>query len=72
MYPNNLRFYRQKKGITQEQLAHYAGVSVTAVQNLEYGKNKPKHQTAQNFAKALGVPAEMIFPVGGKEKGGKT
>ena len=70
MHPNNLKHYRQKRGMTQARLAGVAGISVQALQFLEYGHFKPRHATAQKLAKALGVPAETLFPVegSGKEK----
>ena len=68
MYANNLRHYRLEAGLSQARLAETVGLSVQHLQRLEYGRNKPKHQTAQNFATALGVPAEMIFPVKGNGK----
>ena len=72
MYANNLQHYRLEAGLPQARLADTVGISVQHLQRLEYGKCKPRHETAQNFAKALGVPAEMIFPIDGKEKGGDS
>ena len=70
MYANNLRFYRIEADFSQARLAEIVGITVQHLQRLEYGKNKPRHETAQNLAKALGVPAETLFPVegSGKEK----
>ena len=69
MHPNNLKHYRQKKGMTQARLAGIAGISVQALQFLEYGHFKPRHATAQNLAKALDTTAEKLFPVEGSGRG---
>ena len=68
MNANNLLFYRLKAGLPQSRLAEIVGISVQHLQRLEYGKNKPRHDTAQKIAAALGVPAETLFPVEGSGK----
>ena len=71
MYANNLRFCRLESGLTQAKLATIVGISVQHIQRLEYGDNKPRHDTAQKIATALGIPAETLFPVEGSGKGQK-
>lgn len=41
----NLKEARQKAGMTQKEVAEYLGISITAYQNIEYGKilGKIKH-----------------------------
>lgn len=34
----NLKAARKAKGMTQKQIAEYLGISLTAYQNIEYGK----------------------------------
>lgn len=50
-----IRFYRQKAGLTQQQLADKLGVSQQYIGNYESGKRQPKIQTLQKIADALGV-----------------
>lgn len=50
-----IRFYRQKAGLTQQQLADKLGVSQQYIGNYESGKRQPKIQTLQKIADALDV-----------------
>lgn len=55
---------REEKGLTQKQLAELIGVSVSAVQQFEYGKTQPKYETLLKLSKVLGYPfvnQEMIY-----------
>ena len=45
-----IQHYREKAGISQEQLAEHIGVSITSVSNIERGANYP---TFENFIKIL-------------------
>lgn len=36
-------YHRKRLGLTQKQLADYLGITVSAVQMLEYGKAKNRH-----------------------------
>jgi transcriptional regulator with XRE-family HTH domain len=52
----NLRRLRDKAGLTQQELAMKAGLSISAVCKLEQGKNTdPRMSTLQAIAKVLGV-----------------
>lgn len=48
---------RKKKGFSQKQLAQKAGLSIAAIQGYEQGKYKPKQETVNRIADALGVEA---------------
>ncbi|MFF7300574.1 helix-turn-helix domain-containing protein [Streptomyces sp. NPDC008265] len=49
---------RRRAGLSQEDLAHAAGVSVRALSYLERGRSKgPQRRTVQALAKALGLDA---------------
>jgi transcriptional regulator with XRE-family HTH domain len=57
----NLKRLRKAAGITQEQLAHKAGLSLGYTQRLEAGRHDPPVSTLRAIAKALGVPvAELL------------
>jgi predicted transcriptional regulator len=46
---------RQKAGLTQAQIAERMGTSQAAIARLEAGKMKPKWQTIERYAEALGM-----------------
>ena len=45
-----IQAYREKAGISQEELANYIGVSITSISNIERGANYPSFE---NFIKIL-------------------
>jgi transcriptional regulator with XRE-family HTH domain len=52
---------RLKHGVTQQELADAAGMSVRTVQEIERGENKnPRIRSMINLSKALGVPLRAI------------
>ncbi|MEV6282445.1 NB-ARC domain-containing protein [Kribbella sp. NPDC051770] len=56
-----LRAHRHAADLTQEQLAHTAGVSVEAVRTLENGRRRyPRAQTVELLAKGLGLTPEDL------------
>ncbi|WP_328556888.1 helix-turn-helix domain-containing protein [Streptomyces sp. NBC_00358] len=58
-FGRQLRALRTHAGLTQEELAHAAGVSVRAVADLERGRAKgPQRRTVQAMAEALGLDAD--------------
>jgi transcriptional regulator with XRE-family HTH domain len=50
-----LKEWRSERGVTQLQLAHETGLSLSAVVDIESFRKSPKIQTAEKLAKALGV-----------------
>lgn len=50
-----VRELRDKRGVTQEDLAHEAGVTVGTLSLIERGKSNPAWGTVKRIAKALGV-----------------
>ncbi len=61
-FSKNLKFFREKAGITQAQLAERLGITVRYIQQLE-GKKVPNTRldTIEVIAKTLGVePYELI------------
>jgi predicted ATPase/DNA-binding XRE family transcriptional regulator len=56
-----LRHYRREAGLTQEELAERASVSLRAVSDLERGlRTVPRRDTTRLLAEALGVPVEDL------------
>lgn len=55
-----LKEYREKKGITQEQLAREINVSTRTIQNIER-TNKTYVNIAIKISKVLGYTVEEIF-----------
>jgi transcriptional regulator with XRE-family HTH domain len=55
-----IRALREDAGLSQEALAHEAGVSWSTIQAVEAGNRKPIKVTLNAIAKALGVkPGEL-------------
>ncbi len=50
-----IRQLRNKRGVTQEDLAHDAGVTTGTLSLIERGKSNPAWGTVKSIAAALGV-----------------
>lgn len=58
-----LREIRESKGMTREELAVKAHISMFTIARIETGAHKPRYNTLQAIAKALKVKAsEIQFP----------
>jgi transcriptional regulator with XRE-family HTH domain len=55
-----LKLLREKKRMSQEELAHVLGVSQTTIGNWEQGKSI-KHDYIFKLAEALGVPTDYLL-----------
>ena len=61
VFAANLRRFRHKKGISQEELAYTADVNRTYISKLEKGMNYPGLEIIGKLAEVLGVvPAELL------------
>jgi len=60
-----LRFARQARGYSQQQLAGMAGVSRQAVSAVESGQSDPSLRVALALAQALGMTVEELFGADG-------
>jgi transcriptional regulator with XRE-family HTH domain len=60
-----LRQLREKKGLSVRALAEKAGVDWSAINRIELGKTKPRLDTLERLAKALGVGLRDLLE-GGK------
>lgn len=60
-FGKRLRILRQRKGMTQEQLAEAADISVDFLSLVERGVNAPSFATLERIANALGVSEKELF-----------
>lgn len=56
-----LRTLRRQAGLTQEQLAEAAGISVDFLSMVERGVNAPSFDNLEKISKALGVKVQVLF-----------
>lgn len=57
----NLKFYREKANLTQEQLARKVGMSVYMITSIESGRRKGSINTLMRIAKALDVTTDDLL-----------
>ena len=57
-----IKFYRNKIGISQEELAYRCGLYRTYVGHLENARYSPTAYVLWKIAKELKVPIEKFFP----------
>jgi len=58
---NEIKKFRTKLGITQEELAEKVGVRRETIVFLEQGKYNPSLKLALNIAKSLKTPIDELF-----------
>ncbi|MCI8586658.1 MAG: helix-turn-helix transcriptional regulator [Lachnospiraceae bacterium] len=61
MLSNNVREYRVKKQLTQQQLADLVKVSSRTIISLEKGQYNPSVLLAHKLAKIFGLKIEELF-----------
>lgn len=66
---NRIKELRDRKGISQEELAHRAGLSRTGMGFLETGKRWPRLDTLMKVADGLNITVEELLK--GLHKAGK-
>lgn len=60
-FSDNLRAERMRKKLSQESLAHKAGLSVSYISMLERGQRTPPLDTLETLAKALSIsPVSLL------------
>lgn len=57
----NLEYLRKARGLTQDQLAHIAGIPRTTLSHIESGAGNPSLKTLSKLAMALGVHYEELL-----------
>ena len=65
LFSINLRFYRRKKGLSQESLAERLGVSTRTIQFLESGTNLPSLSLAIKIAKVFEISLDELLGLNG-------
>lgn len=60
-FGEQLRNLRKRKGMTQEQFAEEALISIDFLSLLERGINAPSFDTLERLALALDVPIKQLF-----------
>ena len=58
---NNIKIYRNKKNLTQEQLGELSGISTDYISELERGKKVPSIKRLDLIAKVLDVEIYKFF-----------
>ncbi len=61
MLKTNLKEYRAKHNMKQEDLAEKVGVRRETIGNLENGRYNPSLKLAMDIAKVFGVSVETLF-----------
>ena len=61
MFSNNLKYYRNKLGISQEEFADKAGLHRTYISAVECGKRSISLDNIQKIAEALGIETYLLF-----------
>ncbi len=61
IFRNNLRFYRNEQGLTQEKLSEMTGISTDYLSEIERGKKTPSFKRMELIAKALHLEVYKLF-----------
>lgn len=65
-----LRALRERDGRSQENLAHDAGVTVTALARIERAQSNPTWTTVSSIVEALGITLVQLARAVEKQRGG--
>ncbi|EAC6873513.1 transcriptional regulator [Listeria monocytogenes] len=63
---NIVKIIREKKGVTQNELAHSLDVSRQTIHAIEKGKYNPSLELSLKIAKFFDLPVEEIFNLEGE------
>ncbi len=58
---SRIKYFRDLRGFSQEELAHYCGVSTPAVSNWETGKSRPTGVNIEKLVSALKIDESALF-----------
>lgn len=61
MMENKIKEYRQKKGLSQTELAYRTGVSQRYIAFIEANQRTPSFKVALRISKVLGETVDTIF-----------
>lgn len=71
VFASNLKYYRNKMGISQEQFADKAGLHRTYISAIECGKRSISLDNIQKIAEALEIETYLLFIDNSDKKDGK-
>lgn len=60
-FSERVKSLREKKNLTQEELAKAAGVSSRMIQRYENNISRPRYEAAERIANALDVPVSQLL-----------
>ncbi len=60
---NNVRAEKARKGLTRQQLAEKAGISIDTMGQIERGEGNPQFNTIVSIALALDVDLNTLLPL---------
>lgn len=62
MLSDKIRQVRQKKGLSQSELARHSGHAVSTIHGIENGDNQnPSFRTVCDIANVLGIPLDELY-----------
>lgn len=61
VFVDNIKFYRKKAQISQQQLAEKCDIATNYLSEIETGKKFPSVDMIELLANALDVPAHLLF-----------
>ena len=61
MISDNIKYFRKRKGYSQEQLARKLNIKQASISNWESGKTTPETKNIVELANVLGVTTEALF-----------
>jgi transcriptional regulator with XRE-family HTH domain len=60
-FSSNLKYYRFKKGYSQEKFGELVDLSSRYISDLECGRYSPPFSTVEKIAKTLEIPSFQLF-----------
>lgn len=60
MYADRIKFFRQKKGLSQQSLGELLGISATAVHKWEHGQSQPDISALKKMSAIFGVSIDEL------------
>lgn len=60
-FVNNLKYYRNQKGISQEKLSYAVGKSIAYINQIENRDSWPQPEMVDKIAVALGISSSALF-----------
>ena len=61
IFRNNLKYYRTKRGYTQEKLSEICDISTDYLSQIERGKRTPSFKRMELIANALNIEVYKLF-----------